>query len=104
MKELDVNAFELQKESSEYNKENDASKEVHFKLAGRCLLGLPKIQQTINNNNKKRRKTIEKKEGIDRGEGKERYASNSRKEFYPRIGSQQEQSREGERESEEKNG
>lgn len=42
MKELDVNAFELQKESSEYNKENDASKEVHFKLAGRCLLGLPK--------------------------------------------------------------
>lgn len=102
MKELDVNAFELQKESSEYNKENDASKEVHFKLAGRCLLGLPK--NTTDNQQQKRRKTIEKKEGIDRGEGKERYASNSRKVFYPRIGSQQEQSREGERESEEKNG
>lgn len=65
-------------------------------LADACWV-FQKIQQTINNNNKKRRKTIEKKEGIDRGEGKERYASNSRKEFYPRIGSQQEQSREGER-------
>lgn len=77
MKELDVNAFELQKESSEYNKENDASKEVHFKLAGRCLLGLPKIQQTINNKNdvkqlKRKKESIEEKvkKGMHQIQGK----------------------------------